>query len=311
MKNKIYIFLIWSCLPLALAAQQLPDRSPFGETSFVWNPAMTAIWDYWELGATFRQQWVGFNDAPQSTTVSIQYPFNKYNNSLGGYFMHDAVRPIQSNVFALTYAYKLEPQWKRGDQLSLGLLVNVTHVFVDGLDVVVNDPDDDLLPSGENNKVSPNAGVGIFYTTNARRPFEKNSVYAGLAINQLVPINLAFTLSNSDANLKRVIHANALFGTRIIKDQIMIEPGIWVNYSAANILNANLSLLIEKQDAFWAGLSFNTNQTLSVQLGTIFNKGLAKDGAIRAGVLGSYNIGTFGPARGLGYECYVAYRFFE
>lgn len=309
MRKIQYLFFGLFLLPMALRSQQLPDRSPFGEMAFVWNPAMTALYNYWELGAGFRQQWVGFKDAPQTTTLSVQYPIEKQNASLGGFYMNDAIRPIKSNAFAFTYAYKASPGFKRGDQLSIGIMVSLTHVFLDGLDLVVNDEDDELLPSGENNKVSPNAGLGVFYTNNARDPFDKNSLFAGIGFNQLIPVNLAFVESGTMANLKRVLHGNAVFGARIVNKEIMLEPSLWVNYSAANLLNANLSLRMEKRDAFWAGLTYTTNQTVAIQVGSIFTKGLAKDGTIRAGLLGSYNIGSFGRARGVGYECYIAYRF--
>jgi hypothetical protein len=50
---------------------------------------------------------------------------------------------------------------------------------------------------------------------------------------------------------------------------------------------------------------------LSVQLGYILIKGLPSDAAMRIGAMGSYNIGTFGRARGVGYEFYAAYRFVQ
>jgi hypothetical protein len=116
MKKLLLLFIL--AIPVGLWAQQLPERSPFGETGFLWNPAMTAPWTYYEIDAGFRQEWLGFEDAPQTAYLGIQYPFEKENMSLGGYFMHDAVNPVKTNTFALTYAYKLEPGFKRYDQLS-------------------------------------------------------------------------------------------------------------------------------------------------------------------------------------------------
>jgi len=100
-------------LPLGANAQQLPDRSPFTDISFVWNPAMTAVWDYWELAANYRQQWVGFEDAPLTASLAVQYPFPKFNTSIGGFFFHDETRPLQSNVVGFNYAYKMKAQ-RRG-----------------------------------------------------------------------------------------------------------------------------------------------------------------------------------------------------
>jgi hypothetical protein len=62
-------------------------------------------------------------------------------------------------------------------------------------------------------------------------------------------------------NFKRALHGNALFGARIIKESMLLEPSVWVNYSVVNRLNVNLSFRIEQFDSFWAGLTYTTNQT--------------------------------------------------
>jgi len=149
----------------------------------------------------------------------------------------------------------------------------------------------------------------VFYISQVREPYKKNALYAGLGCAQSIPSNVIFDQTGSLGNFKRALHGNALFGARIIKESMLLEPSIWVNYSVVNRLNVNLSFRIEQFDSFWAGLTYTTNQTLAVQVGSVFNKGFVKDGSLRVGLLGSYNIGTFGQARGLGFECYLAYRF--
>ncbi len=303
--------LIFMFLPFAAKAQQLPDRSPFTDISFIWNPAMTAVWDYWELAANYRQQWVGFDDAPLTASLAVQYPFQKSNTSIGGFFFHDETRPLQSNVAGFNYAYKLKPRRRKAGQLSFGLSTTLQQFTADGVDVVVNDDDDLSVPRGEVTTIIPNAGAGVFYTSYSRGDFEKSFFFAGLGANQLVPFDLKFRASGSVANFKRAVHANATFGYRSVKENMFFEPSVWINYSAQNVVDANLTLKMEKQDAFWAGLTYSTNQTLAIQLGYILLKGLPKDAVMRIGAMGSYNIGTFGRARGLGYEFYAAYRFVE
>ncbi|GJM33132.1 MAG: hypothetical protein DHS20C18_21330 [Saprospiraceae bacterium] len=270
---------------------------------------MTAVYDYWEAGASYRQQWIGFEDAPSTATLNFQYPFFKQNFSLGGFFMHDNISPIQSNTFAMTYAYKIKLKRSGTDQLSIGIMGMLNHMFLDGLEVVVKDEDDEFLPGAEGNKFSPNLGIGAFYTSYAEDDFEESYFFAGIGINQVLPGNLIFDETGSPANIKRAIHGNAIIGYRSIEEDMYIEPSLWVNYSAVNLLDANINLKIEKHEAFWASLNLSTNKTLGIQLGLILNKGLVQNGSLRMGTMGSYNIGSFGKARGLGYEFYLAYRF--
>ena len=270
---------------------------------------MTAPWDYWEVGIDYRQQWLGFKDAPRTALVDIQYPFLDYNNSLGGFFMQDNVKPLKMSMFGLTYAYKIKFGRRRPPQLSIGASATLTQHFLDALEVVVNDQGDEFIPTGEINKITYNAGLGIFYTSYAKDDWDRHFFYFGLAANQLLPSKLVFDEFGGVTNLKREIHANAVVGARFINEDIFIEPTAWVNYASVNVLNAHLSVKMEKHESFWAGLTYTTNHTIAIQAGWITVKGFAKDGSLRIGTMGSFNIGSFGQFRGLGYEAYVAYRF--
>lgn len=295
-------------LPFGLSGQQLPQRSPFGDYNFVWNPAMTSVYDYADFGASYRQDWMGFDDAPTTMILHGQYPFQDYNMSLGGFFMHDRIHPLKTNALALTYSYKLEPGFGDGDQLSFGIMGVMYHYFVDGMSILVNDDDDTLLPTGENISFKPNVGAGFFYTSNREK--DESSFYFGAGFNQLLPSDIVFQESAALANFKRVLHGNALVGGRIMSNnQLFMEPSAWVNYAGQNLLDYNLGIKIEAPESFWAGLAYSNNQTLALQVGAILAKNFPEESSLRIGVLGTYNIGTFGQFRGLGYEFGVVYRY--
>ena len=185
----------------------------------------------------------------------------------------------------------------------------MNQFFIDGLDVKVRDEDDALLLVNESSQFKPNAGIGIFYTTYARDTYRKTYYYAGIAANQLLPSDVTFENVGSEGNLKRVIHANATLGARFVNDEFFVEPSLWFNYAAPNLLNALLSIRVERYQAFWAALSFATDQTMGIQVGYIVPKLWDKDGEMHIGLRGSYNIGDFGRARGMGFEAYVGYWF--
>lgn len=309
--HKILLFL--SLLPTFLFAQQLPDRSAFGELAHVWNPAMTATYNFWEASANYRQQWLGFENAPQTAILSVQYPFERANTSIGGYFMHDRIQPLQFTTLGFNYAYKFNLGLTRDDKFALGASVNASQYTVDALEIVVNDPDDELVPTGENSTLGINAGLGFFYTTYAgtrRQSYDsKNAFFIGGAVNQLIPSNLVITESNRISNWKRELHGNVVIGARLVKDRIFIEPSAWVNYSAVNNINASVNIKMEMKGAFWTAVTYSTNQTVAVQVGLITIGGFAKEDYWRIGALGSYNIGDFGDYRTVGFEVNVAYRF--
>lgn len=306
MKKNILLFLF--AFPIVLVGQQLTERSPFSETSFIWNPAMTAPWDYWEIGANYRQEWLGFEDAPSTASVQVAYPFVDEHMSMGGFFLHDNASPIRLNSAGFSYAYRLQ-LGRSGHQLALGLNATLTQVYVNGMDIVTNDPDDALMPGAANNKVTPNVGFGVYYTSYGTDDFDRSFVFAGAAVNQILPMSVLLDDFDGMADLQRTLHGNAILGTRIIEGDIYIQPAIWINYSANNITQGNLSIKIERDEVFWAGLNYATTQTIAMQGGFIIENDFTQDGSLRIGTLASYNIGQFGKFRGLGFEFYIAYRF--
>jgi type IX secretion system PorP/SprF family membrane protein len=307
-----YILLLLF-FPSFLLAQQLPDRSAFSELAHVWNPAMTATYNYWEISANFRQQWLGFENAPQTGILAAQYPFAKENMSIGGYFMHDRIQPLKFSTLGFNYAYRFNLGITRFDRAAIGASLTASQYFVDALNVVVNDLDDQLLPTGENGTLGINAGIGFFYTsyagTRRQRYDDKNAFFFGVAMNQVFPADLIIQESNTVSNWKREMHGNALIGARLVNTKFFIEPSVWVNYSAKNNLNGQVNIKMEMKDAFWTAITYSTNQTMAVQVGLITAAGFSKSDYMRIGALGSYNVGNFGDYRAVGFEVNVAYRF--
>ena len=306
MKN---ILLLAFLFPITLLGQQLPERMAFAENSYVWNPAMTGLWNYWELSTTYRRQWTGFNDAPRTTMINVQYPFQKQNSSIGGYFMHDVVKPMKFTSFAFNYAYKFKLGFFKEDRLSLGFNAVLSQFFVDGLEIEVNDPDDEVLPAGENTKFAMNGGFGFFYTTYGKGDLDKDFFFIGVAVNQLFPSDLIFDEFGGISNFKRRIHGNAVLGGRFVDDDLFFEQTVWINYAAPNIIDANLNIKVEKIDSFWASMAYATSQLLTIQVGYIIAGGVAKDGTLRIGTQGGFNMGTVGTSRGASYDFFLAYRY--
>ncbi|MDX1942762.1 MAG: PorP/SprF family type IX secretion system membrane protein [Saprospiraceae bacterium] len=306
------ILLFFITLPVLSYSQQLPDLSPFGELNFAWNPAMTGLYDYWEVSADYRQQWFGFENAPRTAIIAAQYPFEKEKMSIGGVFTHDNIQPLKFSTLAFNYAYKFQLGFNRNDQASIGATVNASQYFVDALEIVVNDPDDQLVPLGESSTLSFNAGAGFFYTTYAgtrRKSYtSENAFFFGGAVQQVFPAKLVIQESSTLANWQRKMHANFILGARLVNDNFFIEPTAWLNFGLPNLSNFNIQAKIEKPEAFWAAITYSTNQTVAVQLGVITISNFAKDSYWRIGALGSYNVGDFGQYRGVGMEFLVAYR---
>lgn len=309
---KICLSIIFSsCAVLQCAAQQLPERSTYDSNAFIWNPAMTSVHDYWEFGANYKQQWAGFDDAPRTITASFQYPFSDKNMSFGAYLMHDRTHPLVFSAIGFTYNYQLKLNITSDDYLSIGILGTYGEHRVDTKNVITSDGRDPLTPLDGASRITPNAGVGLFYAT-AKDKFYQNTYYIGVAANQLFSSDLIFDGVSQEVNLTRVPHANAILGASfLLNADTYLEPSLWVNYASENIYDFNAGIRIEQEDIFWAGANYTTAQAFSVQGGIILTDGAFQDGQLRIGGLANYNLGKLGSSLGIGYEFYIAYRFYN
>lgn len=304
MQRFLLLFII---LPTFLQAQQMQEASIIDATNFIQNPAMTAPLEYWEAAALHRQQWVGFEDAPRTTSASYQHPFVDQNMSMGVFIQHDQVHPLQANSISFTYAYKLK--FARQHQLSIGAVGSLTEYHINNGDIVTSDTNDSIIPGDGTSQMIPNAGLGIYYRSYTGGDFDETYYYAGIASNQLLSSDLMFQGEQEPANFRRALHGNAVFGMRIISGDLALEPSVWINYSNPKILDSNVRFKLEYFEKFWTGLGFSTSGNTTFQAGVILKNGFLKDGQLRIGTIVDYNFGTLGAYQGMGYGAYIAYRF--
>jgi len=63
-------------------AQQRPYYTQYIMNNYLINPAVAGIENYWDAKLSHRLQWVGLQDAPITTYLTLQGPLHKadYNN---------------------------------------------------------------------------------------------------------------------------------------------------------------------------------------------------------------------------------------
>jgi type IX secretion system PorP/SprF family membrane protein len=306
--KQLLAFLFFLVAPLLLQAQQLPYTTAFDDNAFVWNPGMTAHWNYMEVGANYRQQWFGFDGAPRTALARFQFPFVNNNMAVGAAIVHDVAGPLTYNNVMLTYAYRI-PVGDEG-QLSAGIMGSFNQYRLDGTELEARDQADQLLFNGESSKIQPNAGIGLFYSSLSEYDYNFPHFYAGFAVHQLIPSELVFDELSNLANFQRALHANAVIGGKFAPGSgyFLIDPSLWINYSAPGIYLVTANLKVELEEVFFSGVTIASDSTVGVQAGGIIG-GLG-DGFLRIGILGTFNLSSsLSTYQGLGYEFFVGYRF--
>ena len=60
-----------------LQAQQKPEYTQYILNNYILNPALTGIENYTDVKISHRHQWVGLQDAPVTTYLTIHKPIGK------------------------------------------------------------------------------------------------------------------------------------------------------------------------------------------------------------------------------------------
>ena len=300
-----YLYFLLLLLPIGLLAQQLPNTTSFSSGHFAWNPAMTAPWSYIESQAIYQQEWLGFEDAPQTLSASIQLPLIDQNMSIGAQLTQDNVGPLKQSAVSLMYAYQVRLSYH--DRLAIGVVANMSQFRFDGSNLLAFDLDDASLGLGEGGESQLNFGLGIYYTSVNTEEMDESHFFAGLSVMQALPGDLYFEDITVQTNLKRNLHGYGQLGYHFMLDYGFIEPSLQILYASPNLAHFQLDVKYEMFDTFWAGLFLDSSFRAGLQLGFIIpNIG---DGSLRIGSMASYNLSSRGTEQGMSLQALVGYRY--
>ncbi|MEM9821803.1 MAG: PorP/SprF family type IX secretion system membrane protein [Bacteroidota bacterium] len=262
----------WALLYCCLLAhcswgQQLPERSILGGQDFMLNPAMTASTEGLQIGAIFRQQWLGFSGAPSTTNLTLEIPLDEQRMGWGLWLEQDDQAGLQRYQLGGSYRYTIRPNWWEKDRLSWGLYGQMTWARLNGNDFIVKEEEDPLLLEGQGQALATNAGFGFLYTTNYQPDLFESAVYFGFAIQQAIPGTIEFLDEVPFSPFKQVRHFNAHLGAAFHNDFGQIEPSLWLHFLRGNLSQLDFNLKMNLQDLWRVGFRFSSNSLFVIRMG--------------------------------------------
>lgn len=153
------LFLV--AAPVGLYAQQDPVYNQYMNNLLTIQPAYAGMSGYVNVTALSRIQWVGFDGAPNTNTLTIQGPFRKYNVGLGLSVINDRFGPVRQNGFYLDYSYRI--LLENDQYFSFGMKGGFNRYEALLTELTVHDPNDPVVAFDINKKYLPNFGLGFMW----------------------------------------------------------------------------------------------------------------------------------------------------
>ena len=290
-KNILLLLVTFCCT--ALYAQQESQYTQFMHNKIMFNPAYAGHGGATSISLLHRQQWMGFEQAPQSQLLSVHAPFFIENVGWGLTVSRQSAGILNRWTVSLPYSYEV----KLGDDhaLKMGVQASLRHFglnFAD-LSVVATDANDPVIAEGGQGRILGNAGAGVFWNY--------GSFYAGLSVPHIFSGDFDLSDQPRDIVARQVAHVYFMGGASLdVSETISLQPNIMIKGTQAAPLGIDVNLNVMFSQRFITGVSYRSGGDAfaeSVDLlffyrvTEAFSLGAAYD--ISIGPLSSYNNGSF------------------
>lgn len=244
-------------------AQISPSLTQFFVNPYHFNSSYAGSEGRPSLFISYRQQWVGVEGAPITTSVSFHMPLN-YGITFGADVYHDTRGILNTNSFMITAGYVIDLSDK--EFLRFGLSGGLGFRNID-LNQVKNTLDPALLMTMDNN-LYLNGNFGISY--------QNGYFTSGVALPNLFSPNINNTDIFQNGSLDPLNEVVLNLGYRIYfsADQMAFEPHLLYRYSRVEPQQWEAAGILHIKEVVWVGGSYRWEYGISGIAGLKFNNKL-------------------------------------
>ncbi|MBE7171367.1 MAG: type IX secretion system membrane protein PorP/SprF [Williamsia sp.] len=305
MKKPILAFLSLFSV-CSLCAQQEPHYTQYILNQYILNPALTGIENYTDVKISHRHQWVGLQDAPVTTYLTIHTPLGKKDDritatsydmpgenprgrnywqdyeaakphhGIGLKIINDRTGPLNRFGGYLSYAYHLGISAKTS--LAAGFEAGMRNISLDRskLDFGSANPlDPAVYNSGEINRIKPDLGAGLYLYS--------ADYFVGLSAQQILAQKIYFSDQNLQTGGSRLVpHLFLTAGYRFfLSDDFTALPSAMIKWVDPLPIQYDLNVKVQYLDRLWGAASYRLQDGFAAMLGinvsNTFNVGYSYD----------------------------------
>ncbi len=264
MKKLLYISLFFG-FGLNAVAQQEAMFTHYMFNTLNINSGYAGSRNALSVVAINRNQWVGFEGAPITQTVSLHSPLFKKSFAGGLTIMKDKIGPTNLSTVTLDLAYRMKVS--ETATLSFGLKggLNVFNSQLTTLDLTTQG--DQSFSNNFKSKLMPNFGFGMYY--------QSTRFYAGLSTPKILENSTASSAVSGGNFLSTKRHYYFIGGGIFnLSPRLVFRPSTFVKATLGAPLEVDLTSLFVVDDLFWGGAMFRTGDAVGLLFGININKQL-------------------------------------
>ncbi len=257
---KISIGFVLTIGSLNIQAQQAPMYTHYMNNTLVVNPAYAGSRDALTVTAINRMQWVDFEGAPVTQSLTMHSPLSNEHMGIGLSVLNDKIGPTNTTSLVFDYAYRFNLNEKSKMAFGLSVGANLFQANLSALELdVQNDP---VFLNNINNHVTPNIGFGAYYS--------RERFYAGFSIPNLLETSYSEIDQGNGTSLigKEQRHyffiAGALFH---VTENLDFKPTSYVKMTVGAPVEADLTASFIIQKRFLLGAMFRTGDAVGGLIG--------------------------------------------
>jgi type IX secretion system PorP/SprF family membrane protein len=259
--KSLFLLIFCSCvLTSALYAQQEANFTHYMHNTLAVNPAYAGTRNALTATALHRNQWVGFDGAPKTYTITVHAPVFRENIGLGLSLLNDEIGPLTTTgVFAdFSYHVRMSPTAK----LAFGLKAGLNHMRgnLSSLTLIDEQPDP-LFSNDFESRFLPNFGFGMYYFT--------SNWYIGVSSPRLVANDfLNDLIYGSSKVFSEERHYFLILGTVLdVSSNLKFNPTALAKTTMGAPIVADFSAVFILNDKIEMGLMYRTGDAVGALLG--------------------------------------------
>ncbi|MEP6724556.1 MAG: type IX secretion system membrane protein PorP/SprF [Bacteroidota bacterium] len=304
--RKLFMILCAGIIFTGAAAQQQPQYTQYLINNYILNPALTGIENYTDVKISHRHQWVGLQDAPVTTYLTIHKPLGKKDDrttatsfdmpgenprgknfwqdyeaakphhGIGLKIINDRTGPLNRFAGYISYAYHIGISAQTS--IAAGFEAGVRNISLNRskLDFGTASPiDPAVYNSGEINSLKPDFGAGVWVYS--------ADYFIGLSAQQIIPQKIYFSDNKVQQEPGKLVpHLFATAGYRfLINEDISMIPSIMLKYVQPTPAQFDINTKFQYRDLLWAGVGYRLkdgfNAMVGLNVSNTFNVSYAYD----------------------------------